>query len=86
VRRGYGQGISTYRGRTMKIENVYRPGPVARRPTDSLSEAARRIHTEQVGALAVCDDGRLDQLVGILSERDIVRAVWLTPSTWTRHR
>jgi CBS domain-containing protein len=39
-----------------------------------------------VGALAVCDDGRLDQLVGILSERDIVRAVWLTPSTWTRHR
>ena len=29
----------------------------------------------QVGALAVCDEDRLDQLVGILSERDIVQAV-----------
>jgi CBS domain-containing protein len=59
----------------MKIENVYRPGPVGCRPTDSLSEAARRMHAAHVGALAVCQDGRLDHLVGILSERDLVRAV-----------
>jgi CBS domain-containing protein len=58
----------------MQIENVYRPGPVVCRPTDSLSEAARRMRSAEVGALAVCEAGRLDQLVGILSERDIVRA------------
>jgi CBS domain-containing protein len=59
----------------MKIENVYRPGPVACLPTDSLTKAARRMRDAQVGSVAVCDDGRLDQLVGILSERDILQAV-----------
>lgn len=78
ARRGYGQGISIHRGRTMKIENVYRPGPVACRPTDSLSEAARRMHTEQVGALAVCDDGRLDQLVASFQSATSC-GPWLTP-------
>ena len=59
----------------MQIENVYRPRPVICQRTDSLAKAARRMHAGQVGALAVCDNGRLDQLVGILSERDIVQAV-----------
>jgi CBS domain-containing protein len=59
----------------MQIENVYRPEPVICQPTDSLAMAAQRMRAERVGALAVCNDGQLDQLVGILSERDIVQAV-----------
>jgi CBS domain-containing protein len=76
VSRGYyDQGRSINGGRTMQIENVYRPGPVICQRTDSLAKAARRMRAEQVGALAVCDDDRLDQLVDVLSERDIVQAV-----------
>lgn len=59
----------------MKVEQVYRPSPIACRPSDSLAKAARRMSDGQVGAVAVCDDGRLDQMVGVLSERDIVQAV-----------
>ena len=38
----------------------------------SLTDAARAMHERRVGAVVVLDDGRL---VGILTERDVLRAV-----------
>ncbi len=38
----------------------------------SLLDAARQMHDRRVGAVVVLDDGRL---VGILTERDVLRAV-----------
>jgi CBS domain-containing protein len=38
----------------------------------SLLDAARQMHERRVGAVVVLDDGRL---VGILTERDVLRAV-----------
>lgn len=55
----------------MRIEHIYRPGPLTCQPGDTLITVARRMHTAQVGVLAVCVGGRL---VGIISERDLVRA------------
>jgi CBS domain-containing protein len=40
--------------------------------TASLLDAARQMHERRVGAVVVLDDGRL---VGILTERDVLRAV-----------
>ncbi|MFD2081613.1 CBS domain-containing protein [Actinopolymorpha cephalotaxi] len=56
----------------MRVEEVYRPEAFACEATDSLSEAASKMTSRHVGALAVVDGNRL---VGILSERDVVRAV-----------
>lgn len=42
-------------------------------PTETLSGAARRLAEKKIGALVVTEDG--DRIVGIISERDIVRAV-----------
>lgn len=39
-------------------------------PAASVSEACRLLDRENIGALAVCDQGRL---IGILSERDLIR-------------
>lgn len=41
-------------------------------PADTLLEAARAMHERRVGAVVVLDAGRL---VGILTERDVLRAV-----------
>ena len=41
-------------------------------PATSLVDAARRMHERRVGAVVVLDD---DRLVGIVTERDILRAV-----------
>lgn len=41
-------------------------------PQTTVVEAARRMHERRVGAVVVVDGGRL---VGILSERDVLRAV-----------
>jgi len=41
-------------------------------PADTLSQAARALHERRVGAMVVCEG---DRVVGILSERDIVRGV-----------
>lgn len=43
------------------------------RPDDSIKEAAVMLRSNHIGALPVCDDDR--RLKGVLSERDIVRAV-----------
>lgn len=41
-------------------------------PGDTLEDVARQLESKRVGALLVCDE---DKVVGILSERDLVRAV-----------
>jgi CBS domain-containing protein len=56
----------------MKLKDIYRPDPVVIRLDDDLAAAARLLEQEQVGALAVLDEA--GQLVGILTERDLVRA------------
>ncbi|GAA2759464.1 CBS domain-containing protein [Actinopolymorpha rutila] len=56
----------------MRVEEVYRPEVLVCEATDSLSEAASKMTSRHVGSLAVVDG---NSLVGILSERDVVRAV-----------
>jgi CBS domain-containing protein len=56
----------------MKIEQLYRAGALVCRPADTLADAARRMRTNQVGALAVCDP---ELLVGVISEHDLTEAV-----------
>ena len=41
-------------------------------PKDSVADAARTLDARKIGALVVCDG---DRCVGVLSERDIVRAI-----------
>lgn len=41
-------------------------------PTDTLESTIQSLESKRVGALVVCDG---DQVVGIVSERDLVRAV-----------
>ncbi|MBV9077123.1 MAG: CBS domain-containing protein [Methylobacteriaceae bacterium] len=42
-------------------------------PEQSLADAAEMLHRHRIGAVVVTDDG--GQVAGILSERDVVRAV-----------
>lgn len=42
-------------------------------PGASIKEAARKLREYRIGLLVVCDD--VGQVVGVLSERDLVRAV-----------
>ncbi len=46
---------------------------VAVTPEESLADAARTLSEKKIGILVVCDDR--GELIGVLSERDIVRAV-----------
>jgi CBS domain-containing protein len=56
----------------MKLKDIYRPDTVTIDVDDDLAAAARRMELAQVGALAVVDEA--GQLVGIFTERDLVRA------------
>ncbi|MBB6174886.1 CBS domain-containing protein [Nocardiopsis mwathae] len=56
----------------MIISNVYRPTVLGCQADDRLTEVARRMAEEQVGALAVFDGA---YVVGIITERDLVRAM-----------
>ena len=56
----------------MRVEEVYRPEALTCEADDPLSKVARTMTAEHVGALAVLD-GNI--IVGVLSERDVVRAV-----------
>lgn len=56
----------------MRISDVYRPQLLTCQATDRLPAVAQKMAAEQVGALAVVDGTRV---VGIISERDVTRAV-----------
>lgn len=57
----------------MKIEYLYSPNVVSCRTSDTLAGAARTLNCAAVGALPVMRED--DTLAGIISERDLVRAV-----------
>ena len=56
----------------MRIANVYRPGLLTCDENESIAAVAKKMLEKQVGALAVIDS---TTVVGVISERDIVRAV-----------
>jgi CBS domain-containing protein len=56
----------------MKVETIYRPDAVTAKTTETLREAARRMDWMEIGALPVMLH---DRLVGIITERDITRAL-----------
>lgn len=56
----------------MRIEQAYRPGALTCAVTDPVIEVARAMTSAHVGALAVLDG---NMIVGVISERDVVRAV-----------
>lgn len=56
----------------MKIANVYRPGLLTCDQNESIAGVAKKMLDRQVGALAVIDGATV---VGVISERDVVRAV-----------
>lgn len=63
----------------MLVETVLRAkgnGVVTARPDVTVGEAARQLAANRIGALVIVDgDGLLPRIVGILSERDIVRVL-----------
>ena len=56
----------------MKIQAFYTKEVVAAEPTESLSEAVIRMAENRIGSLVITQGS---QLVGILTERDILRAI-----------
>jgi CBS domain-containing protein len=56
----------------MKITEIMTNAAVTDRPDDSLEAAARKMWEQQTGSLLVTDG---EDLVGIVTERDILRAV-----------
>jgi len=54
----------------MAISDVMRVRVVAVAPTDTAHVAVLRMLEEDVGAVAVCEEGRV---VGIFTERDVLR-------------
>jgi CBS domain-containing protein len=56
----------------VKVGKVYRAGVFSVERSDPLSEAASRMQFNEVGSLAVFDGTRF---VGIVTERDLVRAM-----------
>ena len=56
----------------MDVNMVYRDEVFSITAEDTLEEAARRMHGNEVGSLVVLDDHRC---VGIITERDLTRAI-----------
>src|ERR1700744_4099332 len=61
-------------GAGVQVRDVMTEATVTDTPTDNLRTAAERMWREQTGSLLVVQDGRL---TGIITERDILRAVAL---------
>lgn len=57
---------------SIRLKDIYRPDAVTIDLHDDLAAAARRMELAQVGALAVVN--KAGQLVGVFTERDLVRA------------
>lgn len=58
----------------MQVQDVMSPAAVTESATDSLRSAAERMWRQQTGSLLVTEGG---QLIGIITERDVLRAVAL---------
>ncbi|MGH2663132.1 MAG: CBS domain-containing protein [Actinomycetota bacterium] len=56
----------------MRISDVMTKAAVTDRPDDSLAAAARKMWDQQTGSLLVLER---DELLGIITERDVLRAV-----------
>jgi CBS domain-containing protein len=56
----------------VRISDVMTEAAVTDRPDDSVASAARKMREEQTGSLLVTDG---EQLVGIITERDVLRVV-----------
>lgn len=56
----------------MRISEIMTKAAVADRPSDSLSAAATKMWAQQTGSLLVMEG---DDLLGIITERDILKAV-----------
>lgn len=57
---------------TGTVDDIYRPGAITATADDSLDQIAARLQDKDISALVILDGYRL---VGIITERDIVRAV-----------
>jgi CBS domain-containing protein len=57
---------------TGTVDDLYRPGAITATADDSLEQVAARLQGKDISALVILDG---DRLVGIITERDIVRAV-----------
>jgi CBS domain-containing protein len=57
----------------MRVSEVMTEATVSDSAQDTLAEAARKMWEQQTGSLLVVDDG--SELIGIITERDILRAV-----------
>ncbi len=58
----------------MQVRDVMTQAAVTESPQDSIRSAAERMWRQQTGSLVITDDG---QLTGIITERDLLRAVAL---------
>lgn len=56
----------------MSVREHMRTDPVVAKPEDSLIAVCRALNSRRTGAALIVDDGNL---VGILTERDVVRAI-----------
>lgn len=56
----------------MKVSGFFTPTVARLRPDASLSEAAALMRVGEIGSVVICD---ADQLIGILTETDLVRAI-----------
>ncbi len=62
-----------YRRRPLaKVRSLMKPGLPAADPSEPLAQVAGRMRADRVGAMAVMDRGGL---VGIITERDLLRAM-----------
>jgi CBS domain-containing protein len=57
---------------TGTVDDLYRPGAITAAADDSLDQIADRLQDKDVSALVILDG---DRLAGIITERDIARAV-----------
>ena len=57
---------------TGTVDDIYRPGAITATADDSLEQIAARLQDKDISALVILDGYRL---AGIITERDIVRAV-----------
>ena len=64
---------------TGTVDDIYRPGAITVGADESLEQTAARLEDKDISALVIMDGYRL---VGIITERDIVRARRLTGATW----